>query len=250
MAWVSRKTDQFTYFSLQVGEAISRGQKVLDFGGNIGNLLRDPNSTIEPEDYWCIDVDQEALDRGQARQPKSHWVFYDRYCFFFNPQGIPNLELPAMDQSFDYILAYSVFTNTTQTDMLELVDQLQGWLAPKGTLAFTFIDPHFFSWPGQYPGNNFMWRLEREEELAEERGDTLNLNKPQLMQRAQHADWLLLVNSNDLYIETEAIRAYKAEQQRTCHAFYTAAYMKNLFPMAVVLPPVNNEMQHCCLIRN
>lgn len=240
---------QFTYFALQVGEPVWRGKRVLDFGGNIGNLLRDPNSTIAPEDYWCIDVDREALELGQAAYPKSHWVFYDRYCFFFNPRGVPNLALPAVDQSFDYIVAYSVFTNTTPTDMVQLVDQLEGVLANNGALAFTFIDPHYFSWPEQYHGNNFMWRLEREEELARERGETLNLNKPELMQRAQHADWLMLVNSNDLYIETEAIQSYEPEQQRTCHAFYTEEYMKNLFPHATVLPPVNNEMQHCCLIR-
>lgn len=249
MTWVSAKMGQFTYFALQVGEPVWRGKRVLDFGGNIGNLLRDPNSTIAPEDYWCIDVDREALELGQAAYPKSHWVFYDRYCFFFNPRGVPNLALPAVDQSFDYIVAYSVFTNTTPTDMVQLVDQLEGVLANNGALAFTFIDPHYFSWPEQYHGNNFMWRLEREEELARERGETLNLNKPELMQRAQHADWLMLVNSNDLYIETEAIQSYEPEQQRTCHAFYTEEYMKNLFPHATVLPPVNNEMQHCCLIR-
>jgi len=250
VAWVSRKMGQFTYFSQQVGESIWRGKKVLDFGGNIGNLLKDPNSNIAPEDYWCIDVDRDALDRGQAVYPKSHWVFYDRYCFFFNPHGVPNLTLPQVDQSFDYIVAYSVFTNTTQTDMVQLVEQLERLLAPNGTFAFTFIDPNYFSWPGQYRGNNFQWRLEREEELAGERGGTLNLNKPELMQRAQRANWLMLVNSNDLYIETEAIQPYEPEQQRTCHAFYTEEYMKNLFPHAAVLAPVNDEMQHCCLIRN
>jgi hypothetical protein len=26
--------------------------------------------------------------------------------------------------------------------------------------------------------------------------------------------------------------------------------MKSLFPDATILPPVNNEMQHCCIIRN
>ena len=62
-------------------------------------------------------------------------------------------------------------------------------------------------------------------------------------------DWLLLVNSNDLYVETEDIRAYEPEQQETCHAFYTETYMKNLLPHATVMPPVNNEMQHCCIIR-
>jgi len=240
---------QFTYFSLQVHDPVWRGKKVLDFGGNIGNLLRDPNSTIEQEHYWCIDVDKDSLERGQALYPKSHWVHYNRYCFFFNPHGVPNLTLPDLDQRFDYIVAYSVFTNTTQTDMLELVNQLEGLLANNGALAFTFIDPHYLSWPGQYYGNNFEWRLDREKQLARERGTTLDIDVPDLMRRGQHADWLMLVNSDDLYIETEDIQPYESAQQRTCHAFFTEKYMKSLFPHATVLPPVNNEMQHCCVIR-
>lgn len=249
MTFVSTKMGQFTYFSLQVGESMWRGKKVLDFGGNIGNLLRDPNSTIEQEQYWCIDVDKDALERGEAFYPKSHWVFYNRHCFFFNPNGVPNLTLPALDQTFDYIVAYSVFTNTTQTDMLQLVNQLEGLLANNGALAFTFIDPHYFSWPGQYHGNNFEWRLEREKQLARERGTTLNIDMRNLMRRAQDADWLMLINSDDLYIETEDIQPYEPERQKTCHAFFTEKYMKILFPHATVLPPVNNEMQHCCVIR-
>src|SRR5256886_6246866 len=240
---------QFTYFSLQVGEPVWRGKKVLDFGGNIGNLLKDPNSTIDHERYWCIDVGKDSIESGKASYPKSHWVFYNRYCFFFNPHGDPNLTLPDLDQTFDYILAYSVFTNTTKTEMLQLVNQLEGLLANNGALAFTFIDPHYFSWPGQYHGNNFQRRLEREKQLARERGTILNIDMRNLIRRAQHADWLMLVNGDDLYIETEDIQPYEPERQKTYHAFYTEKYMKLLFPHATILPPVNNEMQHCCVIR-
>ena len=101
---------------------------MLDFGGNIGNMLRDPNSTIDEERYWCIDVVKESIESGKAVFPKAHWVFYDRYCFFFNPHGISRLKLPRLEQPFDYIVAYSVFTNTSRTDMLDLVEQLQGQL--------------------------------------------------------------------------------------------------------------------------
>ncbi|HEX8088237.1 MAG TPA: class I SAM-dependent methyltransferase, partial [Blastocatellia bacterium] len=149
MAFFSTKTGQFTYFSLQVGEPVWRGKDVLDFGGNIGNILQDPNSTIDEERYWCLDVVEDATAKGRVAYPKSHWVFYNRYCFSFNPHGIPHLPLPDLGKTFDYIVAYSVFTNTTVTDMLELVSQLENILAPGGTLAFTFIDPYYFSWPGQ-----------------------------------------------------------------------------------------------------
>jgi SAM-dependent methyltransferase len=249
MAFFSTKMDQFTYFSQQVGEAIWSGKNVLDFGGNIGNILRDPNSTIDEGRYWCIDVVRDSIERGKKLFPKSHWLFYDRYCFFFNPHGVPNLPIPKPDQRFDYIVAYSVFTNTSQTDMLQLVNELESMLAKNGVLAFTFIDPFHFSWPAEYRGNNFLWRLEREIELEREKGHDLNIDTRSLSQKAENADWFILVNGEDLYIETEDIAPYKPEQQRTFHVFYTEAHMKTLFPHATMLPPANNEMQHCCVIR-
>ena len=248
MAFFSTKTGQFTYFSLQVGKPSWSGKTVLDFGGNIGNILRDPNSTIDPERYWCLDVVKDSIDQGKTLYPRSHWIFYDRYCFFFNPYGVPKLPLPKLDQSFDYIVAYSVFTNTTQSDMLELIVQLENMLATGGTLAFTFIDPFYFSWPEKYAGNNFQWRLEREIQLEGEKGNTLNIDTKDLMRRARNAAWCVLVNGEDLYIETEEIGFYEPERQRTHHVFYTEAYMKKLLPQATILPPVNDEMQHCCLI--
>jgi len=250
MAFFSAKMDQFTYFSQQVGEAAWSGKNVLDFGGNIGNILRDPNSTIDEERYWCLDVVKDSIEQGKARYPKSHWVFYDRYCFFFNPQGVPHLAIPDLGQRFDYIVAYSVFTNTLRTDMLQLVADLSGRLAKNGVLAFTFIDPFHYSWPGQYAGNNLQWRLEREIELEREKGRTLRIDTRDLTRRAQGATWCILVNGEDLYLETEDIRPYEPERQRACHVFYTADYMKTLFPHGTMLPPANNEMQHCCVIRN
>ena len=51
--------------------------------------------------------------------------------------------LPEMGQTFDYVVAFSVFTNTTESDMLQLVNELLGVLSGDGALAFTFIDPSF-----------------------------------------------------------------------------------------------------------
>ena len=245
MAFLSTKTGQFTYFSQQLGEPDWHGRNVLDFGGNIGNILRDPNCTIDDERYWCIDVVRESIERGKEEFPKSHWIFYDRYSFFFNPQGAKQLELPRMDVMFDYILAYSVFTNTSRTDMLDLVRQLEGRLASGGALAFTFIDPEYHSWPGRDPRNNLVWRLEREIYL----GNTSGVDVHGLAERAKGAEWFVLVNGEDLYLETEQTKHYELEEQRTYHTFYTVNYMKQLFPKATILPPANDEMQHCCVIR-
>ena len=242
MVFFSRKTGQFTYFSQQVGEADWRGKSVLDFGGNIGNILRDPASTIDEDRYWCLDVVEESIDRGKAAYPNAHWVFYDRHCFFFNPYGSAELSVPELGRSFDYIVAYSVFTNTSHTDMIQLVGQLESMLTPNGALAFTFIDPNHRSWAG-YPGNNYQWRLENE--LG-------NIDSPEtqdLIKRAKGSSWFMLVNGNDLYVEREDIRPYPPAEQKTCHVFHTVGYMRSLFPHATILPPANNEMQHCCVIR-
>ena len=249
MAFLSTKTGQFTFFAIQLGERDWRGKYVLDFGGNIGNMLRDPSATIDEERYWCIDVVQESIKSGKTAFPKAHWVFYDRYCFFFNPHGISQLKLPELSRPFDYIVAYSVFTNTSPTDMLDLVEQLTERLSDGGALAFTFIDPHYSSWPGRYDGNNLRWRLEREIFLEKEKGNTLEIDVDVLSERARGAPWFVLVNGEDLYLETEVTKVYEAEQQRTYHTFYSVDYMKSLFPEAAILPPVNDEMQHCCVIR-
>ena len=245
MTFVSTRSGQFAYFSQQVGEKVWRGKKVLDFGGNIGNILRDPTSNIDHELYWCLDVDKDSIKAGKKAFPKSHWLFYDRYSFFFNSRGVPNLPVPELGQRFDYIVAFSVFTNTSQTDMLQLSEQLEGMSAENGAFAFTFIDPYYFSWGAQRKRNNFQWRLD----LECERGNISSSQIESLDKRAQGADWFILVNGEDLYIETDDIPAYEPEAQKTFHAFHTEKYMRKLFPRATILPPVNNEMQHCCVIR-
>jgi SAM-dependent methyltransferase len=245
LAFFSQKHGQFTYFSLQLGEPDWSKKDVLDFGGNVGNILRDPNSTIDPRRYWCIDVSDEAIEAGRKVFPESHWIVYDRHCFFFNPGGLPALPLPRMAQTFDYIVAYSVFTNTQRSDMLEFVDALQLLLNPGGALAFTFIDPHHRSWPGEYPGDNLLWRLQREQALHPDP----SIDIERIRREAESARWFLLVNGTDLYLESDDLAAYPIHEQRTCHAFHAEGYMKALYPNAQVCPPVNNEMQHCCIIR-
>lgn len=245
MTFFSTRLGQFTYFALQLGQHDWTGKNILDFGGNIGKILEDPNSTIDQQRYWCVDVVKEAVEKGKTSFPKAHWVFYDRYCFSFNPYGIRDLPVPDLHQAFDYILAFSVFTNTTERDMLQLVEQLESMLAENGVLAFTFLDPFHFPWPVKDPRNNFQWRVD----LEIERGNCSADDGRSLIERTKHADWFMLVNGNDLYIETDDIRTYAPEEEKTCYVYHTEKYMKSVFPHATILPPVNDEMHHCCIVK-
>ncbi len=244
MSFISRKYNQFTYFNLQLGRPVWGGKKVLDFGGNVGNILKDPDSTIDQHLYWCLDVSRDAIEMGERAFPEAHWSFYNRYNFAFNPTGIEGLPIPETGQKFDFILSYSVFTHTGETEMIELVEHLRGMLERGGLLAFTFIDPHYETWPGRYDGNNLKWRLDRSKE------EYPGLDVESLLERARGASFCSLVNHRDLYLEGEEIRHYQPRDQYYLDVFYTADHIKSLFPEARILPPINGEMQHCCLFES
>jgi hypothetical protein len=240
--FLSRKTGQFSYFAEQLGDRRWQTKNVLDFGGNIGNMLREPGSTIDPRRYWCLDVVAESVAEGRRRHPEAHWHAYDRYCFYFNPHGVRGLPLPDLGVKFDYILAYSVFTNTGPSDMLDIVPQLEAMLADGGALAFTYIEARFWPWE-YYSGTNFQWRLNRE-------GVDMGTREARRMiNQAERAEWCILVNAEKLLVESEEIGEYAPEAQRSHHTFYTTSYMQKLFPHATMLEPVQQEMQHCCIIR-
>jgi Methyltransferase domain len=244
MSFISTRTWQYTYFAMQLNDCNWGQKNILDFGGNVGNMLRDPNSTIDEQRYWCIDVVEEAIEKGKAAYPKAHFHFYNRYCYFFNPTGVRGLRLPPVEERFDYILAYSVFTNASRADMLDLVEQLKGMLKEGAKLAFTFIDPHFHSFPEQNLGTNFERRLNA---IKKEKPD---LDIVVLADAAREATWCILVDDCDLYLESDDIKSRRLDQQKSHFVFYTEEYMRTLYPEATILAPVNNEGQHCCVLKS
>jgi SAM-dependent methyltransferase len=237
------KTGRFNYFNQQLDYPQWSTKSVLDFGGNEGNLLLDHNCTIRPENYYCIDVVSEALDVGRSRFPRAYWVYYNRYNCSFNPEGIKGLPVPDLGIEFDIILAYSVFTHTTREEMHNLVDQLQTRLAPGGTLAFTFIDPHYNSWPETYRGNNLRWRLERFHQTNR------NFDIEGVWKQSHGALWCSLVNGSDLHVNSSGTWSEEVDGCLSYNVYYSVGFFRQEFPQATIRPPVNGEMQHCCLMR-
>lgn len=247
MAHLSQKKGQFTYFDLQFGHPGWRDSHVLDFGGNIGNLLQD--SEIDAKKYWCIDVSPEAIEKGRREVPEAHWIWYDRYNISFHPRGSKTAEVPKLNQKFDYILAYSVFTHIDVGEMKQLLAALGAMLKAGGSLAFTFIDPHYRSWETNYPspqerysGNNFEWRLERS---GVNRADIA-----MLLEKVKGSPWFRLCGDEDVYLEDEPILRPERYEGRQYHVFHTQEFMKKEFPAGRIVPPANYEMQHCCILRN
>jgi len=237
------RSGQFAYFDRQLDHPAWGGKRVLDFGGNTGNLLSSPDCPIRHEDYYCLDIIRDALEVGRERFPRAHWVHYDRYNCSFNPEGVAGLPLPDLGVEFDLILAYSVFTHTPRAEMNELVGQLFARLAQGGVLAFTFLDPHARSWPETYGGNNLRWRLERSRELNPA------VDVAGLLDEGRGAEWCALVDGTRLYVNDDGTWQDGAETCMTYNVYHTAAFMRREFPRAVVRPPVNGEMQHCCILR-
>ena len=228
------KSTQFAYFDEQLDHPDWSDKLVLDFGGNKGNLLLDYSCAIAHHNYYCLDVISDAIEEGRRRFPHAHWIHYNRYNRSFNPEGITDLPIPNPGLEFDFILAYSVFTHTTLEETRELLAQLEALLAPAGTLAFTFIDPHY--------RGNLEWRLTRSEGLdGSGVGDALA--------KAEDADWCALVNGTELYVNSSGPWNLSAETCATYNVFYTERFLRREFPRAEVRPPVNDEMQHCAILR-
>jgi hypothetical protein len=258
MTFISTGSGRFRYFDVHLGNPVWRGKTVLDFGGNVGSILKDPGSTIDPFRYWCIDVSRDAIEQGRRAFPAAHWIFYNRHNFAFNPTGVERLALPATEQQFDYILAYSVFTHTSKAELLETVCQLETRLAAGGILAFTFVDPRLNPArlngeprAGYYDGTYLERCLEG-----------MRLSDPEKARRllvmAAEASWCTLINDADLYIETDEIESYEESEKQFYMTFCTADHMQQLFPNARILPPnaaaypptPTAVLQHCCVIRN
>jgi SAM-dependent methyltransferase len=238
----AKKSGQFAYFDEQLGHPDWSAKSVLDFGGNAGSLLLNADCAIRPEQYCCMDVLKEAIAEGRARFPQARFVHFDRYNCSFNPEGIRDLPVPDLGIAFDLILAFSVFTHTTREEMNDLVGQLSERLAPGGTLAFTFIDPHFRSWPQTYAGNNLQWRLES----FRRTNPALDINA--LLERSRGAEWCALVDGSRLFVNSNGVWENEALSCMTYDVFYTAEFMQREFSQAVIRPPVKSEMQHCCCL--
>ena len=252
---ISNRVSQFGYFNEMLGRPVWRGRKILDFGGNVGGLLAGAGSNIDPADYWCIDLNRDAIEIGQRRDPQAHFVLYDRYSSQFNPGGIRHLPIPDCGLKFDIILAFSVFTHAHLIEMRELVQQLENMLTPSGVLAFTLCDARYdrslTSRDGP-AGSDVRKILEKLKDKPSVQAIPETDEIDEIVARAVKANWCLLID-DQLHVEPGS---EISGQERTgaagesYNSYFTADYVASLFPRGTVRAPVSPEWQHCCILRN
>jgi SAM-dependent methyltransferase len=240
---LSAKGDRFSYFDWQLGHPDWEGKVVLDFGGNEGNLLMDRHCAIRPETYYCVDVLAEALEEGRRRFPQAHWVHYNRYNQSFNPEGVKDLSIPDLGTEFDFIVAYSVFTHTTREEMRDMVEQLRSRLAPGGTLAFTFMDPHYVPLLTAGKETNLRWRLAK----ANRGKSAAAINE--VLAQSRGAEWCALVDGTEVYVNNNGVWPDGTQACMNYDVFYSVGFLRREFPDAMLRPPIIGHRQHCCLIR-
>jgi hypothetical protein len=239
VAHISQRQTQFVYFDELLDHPVWTGSKVLDFGGNVGGFLTGSRDHLDHDDYWCLDVTKPAIEQGQRSFPRAHFVHYNRYSSYFNPDGVPYLPVPDLGLRFDIILAFSVFTHTHRNEMFELVGQLRSKLSPQGVLAFTFYDPSYdqsLSNPA-LPARTGILSI-FDSSSGDPRGK-LRLG------------WCVIVN-DELVVEPG--KEFCQQKRRgppgeSYTSYYTTSYITSLFPDATIRPPVALENQHCCILR-
>jgi SAM-dependent methyltransferase len=194
---------------------------------------------VDHADYWCIDVNPAVIAQGRLTYPHAHFVHFNRYSSQYNPYGIRNLPIPDCGVKFDIILAFSVFTHVDLHEMTESVRSLRRMLAPEGVLAFTFLDPQYdrsLSAPAQPRGSTVLRNIG-------------SLGQSEMVKSAR---WFVIIDDR-LYVEpgsTVCHQTRRGKPHESYCSFFTADFVKSLFPGATVHPPVSREWQHCCILRN
>ena len=163
--------------------------KILDIGGNRGNLCADGRELqkFPLENYTCLEVDDEAVRFGKEAYPTANWVHHNAFNNVYQPLGNIEEPFPFADNTFDIICAYSVYSHTTFKQFVyDLIEALRV-CKPDGSIAFTLVDTRSAEW--------FFEKRELDYENSNKKCVTIDdLNKKGL------SDYLYFVD-NDLLLD-------------------------------------------------
>ena len=111
-------------------------KRILDYGCGNGNLIDSNN--ISPNLYTGLEIDKSAYRYCVDTYPDYTFVYQDLHSEVYNKNGTETL--PTLNDRYDIIFAYSVFTHTTYEYFLQCVDVFKSCLN-KGCLLYTSPSP-------------------------------------------------------------------------------------------------------------
>jgi hypothetical protein len=244
---LSTRETQFSYFDQVLAGPNWKNSRILDFGGNVGGFLVSAGDRVNHDNYWCLDLNAEVIERGALKFPQAHFRHYNRYSSQYNPNGIRHLPVPDLGIKFDIILAFSVFTHTHKNEMFELVEQLRDMLEPTGVLAFTFTDQRYdrqLSDP-TLPAGSDVRKI-----LGWQKAKNPSVDVDEAVERSLRANWCVLVDDK-LHVEPDneiSNQEHRGKAWESYCSYFTADYMQSIFSDAKIFPPVSPEWQHCCVM--
>lgn len=219
MSYIVSRKPRLNIFQAALGIEDWRGAKILDYGGNMGNILQDgiEAKQINPADYTCIDVDKKALTYGQECFPEATWIHYDRFNEVYNVNGKEYLKFPFGDKTFDIACAYSLHSHCSYEAFTFDLQELKrvSYTVATSIVEFNFIETLRHK------------RSETYEKLA------LEWRKPWPLESYRY-----YVNGNEIYYEKDDIP--NCDYLITC---YNRKWLKDKHPDITITEPFTKGHQ-------
>jgi ubiquinone/menaquinone biosynthesis C-methylase UbiE len=121
---------------LLVHFGLKDGMRLADIGCGSGRTANALGQRVKIE-YDGFDIVQSLLDYAASKSPPNYRYFLNR-----------DVKLPAADESYDMICAFSLFTHLLHEETFIYLRDMLRTLKPGGTLVFSFLE---FAMPAHWP---------------------------------------------------------------------------------------------------
>ena len=198
-------------------------KKMLDYGCNVGHLLRTSENKINPKNYTGLDVQKHTLDIASTEFPESKFILSNSYHPAFNKSGID--KFPHILEKFDIIFCIGVFTHCDMHYIKQHIDFFKSLLNKDGTIVFSiWEDFHYLRYVDLFlkfrlniqvpkvayqPFNNSIYLVDREYAITDQ--EQLGI---------QTVDWLETFYKRD-YLIREIDNLKFPDGPRSLHSIFT-----------------------------